>query len=152
VTVTAMPQTSSPAPPTKSGKPDEPAPKSKKKLVIILVAVLALGGGGYFMFLAPKASGPPKPGLVVTLDPIQINLAGEHYLRIGLALQLIDGVKEADGSKALDATIEIFSGLPMTQTNDGKQRDELKKELVAKLEKLYPKEVMGAYFTEFVTQ
>ena len=52
----------------------------------------------------------PEPGEVVTLEPIQINLAGGHYLRIGLALQLTADAHEADGSKALDATIELFSG------------------------------------------
>ncbi|HET6153911.1 MAG TPA: flagellar basal body-associated FliL family protein [Marmoricola sp.] len=125
---------------------------SKKKLIIILVAVLALAGGGYEMFLKPPPSGPPKPGDVMTLDAIQINLEGDHYLRLGLALQLVKGVKTEDGSKALDAAIDIFSGLPMAEVNNGTKREQLKTELVSELGKRYDHEVMGVYFTELVTQ
>jgi len=147
MTVTAIPQTAAPA-----ESAEAPAKGSKKKLIIILVAVLALGGGGYYMFLKPKPAGPPEPGEVVKLEPIQINLAATHYLRVGLALQLTASAKEADGSKALDATIAIFSGLPMDDVNDAKHRGKLKKELEKELEELYEHEVMGVYFTEFVTQ
>jgi flagellar FliL protein len=125
---------------------------SKKKLIMIIVGVLAFGGGGYFMFLKPKPVGPPVPGEVVKLEPIQINLAEDHYLRIGLALQLTASAHEADGSKALDATIGIFSGLPMSEVNDPKHRELLRKELVKELEERYEGEVMGVYFTELVTQ
>ena len=75
------------------------------------MALLAVGGGAYWFVLKPKPVQAPKPGDVVALDPIQINLEGEHYLRIGIALQLTAATKEADGSKALDATIDEFSGL-----------------------------------------
>lgn len=147
MTVTAMPKTKdvdeTPAAPAKAGP---------KKLIMILVAVLALGGGGYYLFLKPAPTGPPEPGEVVTLEPIQINLAAEHYLRIGIALQLVAGAHKADGSKALDATISVFSGLPMDEVNDPEHRTELKKELEKELEELYHHEVMGVYFTEYVTQ
>jgi flagellar FliL protein len=146
MTVTAIPQA-----PTEEAAAAKKEPKSKKKLVIIVVAVLALGGGGYW-FTRPAPAGPPQPGDVVKLDAIQINLADAHYLRVAMALQLVKGVKAADGSKALDATIDIFSGLPMAQVNDPKQRVQLKKELEKELAKLYDKDVMGIYFTEFVTQ
>lgn len=128
-----------------------PEKKSKKKLVMIVVAVLAIGAGGWW-FTRPAPSGPPQPGEVVKLDPVQINLAAEHYLRIGIALQLVKGATEADGSKALDATIGVFSGLPMAEVNDPKHRVTLKKELEKQLSELYEKDVMGVYFTEYVTQ
>lgn len=144
MTVTAMPPTATEAPPAAEKK-------SKKKLIIIVVAVLALGGGGYF-FMKPKPPGPPVPGEVVKLDPIQINLAADHYLRIGIALQMVTGAEEADGSKALDATISIFSGLPMAEVNNPKKREALKTELVTELKELYEDSVMGVYFTELVTQ
>ena len=86
-----------------------------------------------------------------TLVP-QVNLEGGHYLRIGIALQLIDKVTEADGSKALDATIEIFSGRSITDLNDPKERQHLQEELAKQLDDLYDGEVMDVYFTEFVTQ
>jgi len=145
MTVTAMPQ------PTAAEEAAAEKPKSKKKLIIVLVAVLVLAGGAYW-FTKPAPKGPPKAGEVVKLDPIQINLASGHYLRIGIALQLVEGAKEADGSKALDSTIATFSGLSMADVNDGKHREEYRKALVKKLGELYEHEVMDIYLTEFVTQ
>lgn len=145
MTVTAMA-------PTATTAEEAPPKRSRKKLIMILVAVLVIGGGGYYQFLMPKPDKPPEPGEVVSLEPIQINLGAEHYLRIGLALQLTTEAKEADGSKALDAAINLFSGLPMAEVNDPKHRADLKKELEKELVELYEEEVMGVYFTEFVTQ
>jgi flagellar FliL protein len=143
---------------TSTMAPDETTQKETKgggklKKILILVVLLAVVGGAvWFFFLKPKPVEVPKPGEVVALEPIQINLAGGHYLRIGVALQLTDKATEADGSKALDATISVFSGLPMDEVVQPKQRDHLKKELIEKLDHLYEGEVMDAYFTEFVTQ
>ena len=135
----------------------------KKKLIIILVAVLLVaGGGGYFMF--GKGGGtkaPPKPvaGAVVPLDPITINLAGGHFLKLGIALQATKTAKEApDGSQALDIAIEIFSNRTVAELNTTAGRDKFKKELTGKVVTAYadPKtkvqSVMDVYFTEFVMQ
>jgi flagellar FliL protein len=124
----------------------------KKKLVIILLVLVLGGGGGYWFFLKPAGSTAPQPGIVVALDPIQVNLADGHYLSIAIALQLTDAVKEADGSKALDAVISVYSGLNMDDLNKAKTRTELKKELTKRVSELYEKEVMDVYLTQFVTQ
>jgi flagellar protein FliL len=145
MTVTAIPTTDAEA-----DAADKPK-RSRKKLVMILVVVLVLGGGGYW-FTKPKPATAPKPGEVVKLEPIQVNLAAAHYLRIGLALQLVQGTKEADGSKALDAAIAEFSGLEMAEVNDPAKRDIYKKQLEKELDHRYDGSVMGVYFTEFVTQ
>ena len=147
MTVTAIPST-----PTDTTDAVEEKPKrSRKKLVMILVLLLVVGGGGYW-FMRPKPAAPPKPGEVVKLDPIQVNLAGSHYLRLGLALQLVQGAKEADGSKALDAAITEFSGADMAEVNDPAKREVLKKQLEKELDHRYEGAVMGVYFTEFVMQ
>ncbi|MDQ2756718.1 MAG: flagellar basal body-associated FliL family protein [Actinomycetota bacterium] len=134
------------------------APKSKKMLIIIIIAaVLVLGGGGAFYFLVMK-KGPttvPKDvaGIVVPLDAIQINLSGEHYLRVGISLQMTSTAgAEADGGKALDATIGVFSGQTVADVNDVKVRAKLKAELLKRVRELYEKTVMDIYFTQFVTQ
>jgi flagellar FliL protein len=124
----------------------------KKKLLIILVAVLAIGGGAYWFVLKPHPHAAPQPGVVVTLEPIQVNLAAGHYLKIGIALQLTKGTKEVDGSKALDATIGMFSGRSMAQLTKPTQREKLKHQLVKTLGKRYDGEVMDVYLTDFVTQ
>ena len=82
-----------------------------------------------------------------------INLASGHYLKLGIALQLVEGApEEVDGSKALDAAIDLFSGLPVEEVATAKERRALKEELATTLEEAYDEEVMGVYFTEFVTQ
>ena len=133
---------------------EAPAKKSKKKLLIVaLVGILAVGGAGYWFLVKPSApAGPPHPGQVVKLDSIQVNLAGGHYLKIGIALQLTDKAHEADGSKALDATIALFSGRSMAELAREEDRAKLKNQLESELSELYEGEVMGVYFTDFVTQ
>jgi len=126
---------------------------NRTKLVVAAVAVLALVGAGYWFFLKPAdAVDPaPEPGEIVTLDPTQINLAGGHYLRLGLAVQFTADAHEVDGSKALDAAIELFSGQPLGQLR-GQKRDRLKSRLLDQLDVAYDGHVHDIYFTEFVTQ
>lgn len=122
-----------------------------KKILIVVVALAVVGGAGWWFFLKPGPSGP-QPGAVSPLESIQVNLADGHYLRLGLALQLTTAAKEVDGSKALDAAIEVFSGLPAATVDKKSAREKLRGELEKQLEQRYDGEVMDVYFTEFVTQ
>lgn len=132
---------------------DEKAKGGKKKLIVIVVVLLVAAAAGYWFFLKPGGEPKaPEPGEVVTLEPIQVNLADGHYLRIGIALQLTAEAKEADGSKALDATIDLFSGVNQAELAKAGKREDLKHELEKTLDEDYEGEVMGVYFTEFVTQ
>ena len=141
------------APNTEKKDGDDAAPKSKRKvLVLALVAALVVAAAGYWFFLRPSGPQEPVPGEVMTLEPIQINLAEGHYLKVGIALQLTADAHELDGSQALDATISLFSGLPLEDVSLPKQRNELKDELSSHLEEAYHGQVMEVYYTEFVTQ
>lgn len=133
---------------------DEAAPpRSRKKLVIVGVLVLALlGGAAWFLLKPAPAETGPEPGEVLAIEPIQVNLTGGHYLRVGIALQLTADAEEAEGSKALDATIDLFSGRSMEQLALAEKRQELKAELLERLEHDYHGQVMEVYFTDFVTQ
>jgi flagellar FliL protein len=146
--------TTTTAPAANGAAEEQPKHGGKKKLIIVVVLVLALAGGGYWFFLKPKGpTPPPEPGAVTVLEPVQVNLEGGHYLRLGIALQQTSTVAEAvDGSKALDAAIELFTGLDMNDLTDPKVRHKLKDELTETLVEDYEHEVMGVYFTEFVTQ
>lgn len=148
MSVTTMPPAA-----TKGAEEPEKKGGGKKKLILVLVAVLAIGGAAYWFVLKPKPEPKPEPGEVVSLEPIQINLEGGHYLKIGIALQLTTTVAhEADGSKALDRTIDLFSGRSMDELTRHESRAKLKKELVKELEHDYHGDVMDVYFTDFVTQ
>ena len=149
---------------TLTAAPEAAAPEAKKgksKLLMILVVVLVVAGAAYWFVRGPKdAAGaaavppPPEKGAVVALDPIYINLAQSHFLKLGIALQgtKTANVKELDGSEALDFAIEVFSGQNLEELSDTKARAEFKKELVDKVTEAYPDEVMDVYFTEFVMQ
>lgn len=141
-------------PDTRPGGPAaEEAPQSKrKKLLVIALVLLLLAGAAWWFLLRPTGPHEPEPGEILTLESTQINLAESHYLKIGLALQLTADAEEVDGSKALDATIDLFSGRSLAEVSEPKQRRALKKRLTKELSEEYDGDVMGVYFTEFVTQ
>lgn len=137
----------------------EPAKKGKAKLLIIVAVVLLLGLGAAYWFLLRPAPDEEKKkevheaGEIVPLEPVQINLAGGHYLRMSIALQLTtEATHAADGSKALDSTIELFTGRSIEELSNVKERRKLKHELEETVAHDYHEEVMAVYFTEFVTQ
>lgn len=157
---------------TATAAPAETDAKKKKgpnKLVLALVAIIVLlagGGGAYFFLLAPKpapsaeevakakeAEEKAKLGAVTTIEPISVNLADGHFLKIGIALQQSAEVAEAvDGSKALDTVIELYSGKTMEEIGSTEGRDATKAELVKEIEEAYPDEVLDVYFTQYVMQ
>ncbi len=138
--------------------------KSKKKLIAIVVVVLVLAGVGYkFTIGKPKPAAPvavekveaPKPGMVLKLDPITMNLADTgqtRYLQVGLALQLSTTAKDLDGAKALDAAIGLLGEQTYAQLSAPGARTAMKNKLSEEVAKLYPDEVLGVYFTQFVMQ
>ena len=135
----------------------------KKKLLIIALVVLLAGGAAYWFLLkpAPPADGAaavaeepaPEPGAVVVIEPISLNLADGHYLRIGIGLQLTaDVAEEPDTARALDLVVALFSQRAVAEVTTTEGRDALKAELLAQLEEAYEGEVMDVYFTDYVTQ
>lgn len=147
-------------------EPEAPAKKSKKPLLIVvaLVVVLAAGAAWYFLMgpgaktageaAVPEAEPTPEAGEVLAVEPVSINLADGHYLRVGLGLQLTADVGEhtPDPSVALDLAISLFSGRTVEEVSDPAQRDALKAELAHQLSEAYEGEVMDVYLTNFVTQ
>jgi len=128
------------------------APRSGTKKLVLVGLALALAAAGWWFLLKPSPSTEPEPGEVMTMEPIQVNLADGHYLRIGIALQLSADAHGADGSKALDATIDLFSGVDQAQLAKAGERQELKDRLEERLHEDYHGDVLEVYFTEFVTQ
>ena len=128
----------------------------KKMIVLALVAVVAVAAA-YLLVLKPKdkAAGPPKPvaGAVVKLEPITINLAAGHFLKLGLSLQAsADAGEEVSGAKALDAAIDLFSGRTVESLAGRDGREKAKAALVKEVSERYENKIYDIYFTDFVMQ
>jgi flagellar FliL protein len=135
---------------------EAPVKGGKKKLIVILLVVLLAAGGGayFFLFSGSAKADAPVAGEVLKLDPIAVNLAGGGYLKVGVTLQLVEGVggegTAIDGSKAQDIVISTFSQAQPADVTGA--RDALKKALEQKIVAAYDGAVMGIYYSEYVTQ
>jgi flagellar FliL protein len=90
-------------------------------------------------------------GKIIPLDPVTINLASGHYLKVAVALQATaDAGEEVSGSKAMDALIAEFSGKTIDEIATQAGRATAKKALVKMIRKAYEKKVYDLYWTTFV--
>jgi flagellar FliL protein len=129
----------------------------RKKMIIIAVVAVVAAAAVYLLVLKPKdaAAGPPKPtpGAVVKLDPITVNLAAGHFLKLGLSLQAsADAGEDVSGAKALDAAIELFSGRTVESLAKSDGREKAKAALIKEVADRYENKVYDIYFTDFVMQ
>ena len=155
-------------------------PKSGgNNLIPALVIAVGLLGGGFFMGQkggpapAPLAPAPAAAavkeeathGPVQNLEPITLNLADGHFLKIGLALQLAEAeggghgaAEELPAAKALDLAISLLGTHTMDDLGSPKARELVKKELSKRVSEAYVDPVTHeslvtkVYFTEFVMQ
>ncbi len=154
-----------PEPEPTQKKPKKAKGGSKKKLVVIVVAALVVvAAAAYFLVLAPGGDGkdadaPPKVVAVVQFEPHSLNLADGHYLRLGFALELAKtggghgGGDELDAAPALDAAIAVFSGRTVAEVTDPAAREQMRAELLAKVQEHYGEDVVvGVKFSDYVTQ
>jgi flagellar FliL protein len=158
----------------KKGADGEGGEGKKKKGNLLPAIVIAVGlivggkmmGGGK---AAPAASASATSttsttvlGPVIKLDPITLNMADGHFLRVGLGFQMTAEVAapakpdttDASGeyAKALDIAIKDLGGRSYGELVTPTGRDAAKEALLADLKKAYPKEIEDVYFTEFVLQ
>jgi flagellar FliL protein len=136
----------------------EDAPKStKRRMVTLAVAtVLLLGSGGtsgWLMLRGSKDAKSQQPGQVLPLDAVTVNLAGGHYLKMKIALQATDDLKEKpDGSRALDLAIAQYSNRQLGELSSTEGRLKAKNQLLETVNQAYDHRIMDIYFTEFVMQ
>jgi flagellar FliL protein len=115
----------------------------KKKIIMIVPLVLLLAGGGWFFFLRgggeeTKELPPPVAGEMLEVEPITINQAGGHFLKLGMGLQVVEGAHAAPSSaKALDLAIAQFSGKSITELSSSAGREKNKQELLARIKLAY---------------
>src|SRR3954465_14520478 len=128
-----------------AGEGGGPAKKSKKMLVVVPLLVALVAGAAWFFLL--RGSGEPakkpgaKPGAVVALDSVNINLADGHYLKLKLALQASADVKEGpDGSKAQSIAGDQLTGADMAALQTAKGRRLVQARLTHAIVKAYTEE------------
>ncbi len=154
---------------------DDGGKGGKKRLMSIVIGVLVvvIALGAYWFLMGPGAAGEEaatdateeeaaadaheevESGGVQVVESISINLDQGHYLRLGLGLEVsAEAVAHGEIGEAiaLDAAIALFSGRSQDELSDPEIREELKHELAETLYEAYHGEVIGVYYTDFVTQ
>jgi len=143
------------------------------RTVVIVFLLIGIAGVGFVMGgrggaapAAPAAADaaaaeaekePEEKGPIVEMEPINVNLAEGHYLRIAVALGLSPEVKleegkEFDKAAASDVVLGTFSGMAMADLTSTEGREKARGHLLEALELHYGKDVVRVYFTEFVMQ
>jgi flagellar FliL protein len=130
-----------------AGKEADEKTEEKKggmgKIIMIAPLVLLLAAAGWYFFLrggdeGPEKLPPPVAGEVLTVEPITINLAGGHFLKLGMGLQVVKGAHEAPSdAKALDLAISQFSGKTIAELSTAGGREKNKAELTARIKLAY---------------
>ena len=126
----------------------------RRPRLLLLVVLLSLLLGARVHDARVRASVPPPPdldaGAVLTLPPVDIDLADGYFLRLGLALQTPeDADVTVDGTRAIELATALYSGRPVAQLIDGQQQAALKADLLGSIGTTYEDEVVDVYYTQF---
>jgi len=149
------------------------------KLILIVVGVLALAGGGYFAYTnffqedpveeLKKEEGmdgekagelPPGLGVMFTMDPFVVNLAGsegKRFLKVTATLELsspeVNPEFEENLQKITDSILVLLSSKSFEDVYSVQGKFKLKDEITTRVNRfLVLGHVKDAYFTEFIVQ
>lgn len=129
--------------------------KSKKGLIIIVVLLAAIGYAAYTFLAPPGKPAPPAGGDIVPMEATTLNLQGGHYLKLAVAIQLVEGkatTEDFKTSEAAELVIDEFSDRTVEAVSSNEARKKLTAELEAKIKAAYEGEVFDVFLTQFVTQ
>lgn len=146
-------------------KSDDEKKGGKNKIVMIVVAVAVLGVGAKMtVFKTPAAEAGEATtttmagGDLVPVDAMSVNLADGHYLKIGVAIELVEGedakyfTKSGYPNKIRDLIITTAASKTMDELASAEGKEAFREYLDKGAEKLYKEHYHGIYFTEFVMQ
>ena len=157
----------------KTSKTTEGSNGSKRMIVVIALCVV-IAGAGFVLGGRMTGSGTvvpeeavaeaPEPTIdvIVELEPLNVNLADGHYLRLAIAIGLT-GHAEGGGhgsedeppietAPASDLVLTTFAGRQMSQLATPEGREQARSDLHAGLVGFYGEDVVTVLFTEFVMQ
>jgi flagellar FliL protein len=100
---------------------------------------------------------PPELGHVVDLEPMNVNLAEGHYLRVAVSLELgheveLEEPSEFPSAPAKDIVVSTLSGRTVAELATPEGRDMVKTELEEAIVDRYHGDVHAVFLTEFVMQ
>ncbi len=152
------------------------------KLMPAAMISIALVAAGYFVggrggSPAPAAEAPtttvheePQVETVVDLEPVNVNLAGGHYLRVAISIGMAahheeSGEASAGGhggdaetatteptAPAADLVLSTFAGKTIDELSTLEGRIAARDHLHEGLKEFYGEDVVTVFFTEFVMQ
>ena len=139
--------------------------KGKSKLIVI-IAVVALAGVGakFFLLGGSKAKAatpppPPKPGEVIDVGDMTINLADQatRYAAVSLAVELSAAGKAEEVTKRMpvlkDAALKTLSAHTAASLLAPTGQDQVRSELTAQAQEIFGKDtVMRVLLTQLVVQ
>jgi flagellar FliL protein len=158
---------------------EAPAKKSSLlKILIILIVLVALAGGGYFGYtkflkaeIAPteevkeeststETKGEPALGVMYSLDPFLVNLAGskgKRVLKVTVSLELSAPEVRAELNenlqKVVDSILVLLSSKTFEDVYSVQGKFKLKDEIITRVNRfLAMGHIRDAYFTEFIIQ
>ncbi len=135
-----------------------------KKKLLIAVPVLLLLVGGYVaksMFLKKKVVPPKIAGTLVTLQPeFLVNLAGGHYGKLTVALQMLKAPVAKPGAAVVlpeDAAIradvtDVLTGISSSDLIDRGRRHTLQAQILHDLKTRTDEPVTNVLFTDIAVQ
>jgi flagellar FliL protein len=166
--------------------PDEEAGEKKggSKMMPAAMISIALVAAGYFVggrggggtaatttvtSVVTVEKEEPEVETIIDLEPVNVNLAGGHYLRVAISIGMAakhDGEEakaDSHGSKdktvtteptapAADLVLSTFSGKTIEELSTLEGRIAAREMLYEGLKEFYGEEVVTVFFTEFVMQ
>lgn len=144
---------------------DDAKKGGKNKIIMIVVGLAVVGVGAKMTVLKPPAAEAGAAttttvagGDLVAIEAMSVNLADGHYLKIGVALELVEGEdakyfeKAGKPNKVRDLIITSAASRTMADLATLEGKEKFRAELDKGSEKLYKEHYHGIYFTEFVMQ
>lgn len=148
-----------------SDKDEEKKKGGKGKIIMIVAGLLVVGVGAKMTVLkpAPEAGAEATTttiggGELVAIEPMSVNLADGHYLKIGVAIELVEGTeakefeKAGEPNKVKDLIITLAGATTMAELATPEGKEHFRAELDEGSHELYEEEYHGVYLSEFVMQ
>jgi len=149
------------------GEPGDSEAKGGGKMMPAAMISLALLGAGYFVggrgssspptAVAEVATTEPPVAEIIDLEPVNVNLADGHYLRVAISLGMSAGesgaAAEGEGATGLptapaaDVVLATFSGKTVDELSTLEGRIAAREAIHEGLQEFYGEEIVTVFFT-----